>query len=162
MLIFLCSGGERWQDNCCLCWWSRVPSLQWHQGAPTTSFGWDSSLLWRLYPLHIFFCLFPNPITTSASKCHQFNSCSFFQYQSIYCAFSRILYFKLFFLWQIFSDKKNENKEVAVDDFLPSTKAHEAIQHSMYVLFLTIQDLINCYFYFYFLLSIHLLIKDLK
>ncbi|XP_071737441.1 soluble inorganic pyrophosphatase 1-like [Rutidosis leptorrhynchoides] len=27
--------------------------------------------------------------------------------------------------------KKNENKEVAVDDFLPSSKAHERIQHSM-------------------------------
>ncbi|XP_047338068.1 soluble inorganic pyrophosphatase 1-like [Impatiens glandulifera] len=27
--------------------------------------------------------------------------------------------------------KKNENKEVAVDDFLPSTTAHEAIQYSM-------------------------------
>lgn len=27
--------------------------------------------------------------------------------------------------------KKNENKEVAVDDFLPSEKAFEAIQHSM-------------------------------
>lgn len=29
------------------------------------------------------------------------------------------------------SDKKNENKEVAVNDFLPSTTAHEAIQYSM-------------------------------
>ncbi|KAK2999642.1 hypothetical protein RJ639_023178 [Escallonia herrerae] len=27
--------------------------------------------------------------------------------------------------------KKNENKEVAVDDFLPATKAYEATQHSM-------------------------------
>ncbi|GMP35345.1 hypothetical protein CsSME_00007816 [Camellia sinensis var. sinensis] len=27
--------------------------------------------------------------------------------------------------------KKNENKEVAVNDFLPSATAHEAIQHSM-------------------------------
>ncbi|KAL5732160.1 inorganic diphosphatase [Ranunculus cassubicifolius] len=27
--------------------------------------------------------------------------------------------------------KKNENKEVAVDEFLPSSTAHEAIQHSM-------------------------------
>ncbi|KAK4800525.1 hypothetical protein SAY86_021012 [Trapa natans] len=27
--------------------------------------------------------------------------------------------------------KKNENKEVAVNDFLPSTSAYEAIQHSM-------------------------------
>lgn len=27
--------------------------------------------------------------------------------------------------------KKNENKEVAVDDFLPATKAYEAVQHSM-------------------------------
>ncbi|KAF3334012.1 soluble inorganic pyrophosphatase-like protein [Carex littledalei] len=27
--------------------------------------------------------------------------------------------------------KKNENKEVAVDDFLPATSAYEAIQHSM-------------------------------
>lgn len=29
------------------------------------------------------------------------------------------------------SDKKNENKEVAVNDFLPATTAYEAIQHSM-------------------------------
>ncbi|KAM7263531.1 hypothetical protein ACFE04_001214 [Oxalis oulophora] len=29
------------------------------------------------------------------------------------------------------SDKKNENKEVAVDDFLPAEAAHNAIQHSM-------------------------------
>uniref|UniRef100_M1AHQ3 Magnesium dependent soluble inorganic pyrophosphatase n=1 Tax=Solanum tuberosum TaxID=4113 RepID=M1AHQ3_SOLTU len=28
------------------------------------------------------------------------------------------------------SDKKNENKEVAVNDFLPSDKAFEAVQHS--------------------------------
>ena len=28
-------------------------------------------------------------------------------------------------------DKKNEHKEVAVNDFLPSEKAHEAIQYSM-------------------------------
>ncbi|XP_037426337.1 soluble inorganic pyrophosphatase-like isoform X2 [Triticum dicoccoides] len=28
-------------------------------------------------------------------------------------------------------DKKNENKEVAVNDFLPSEDAYEAIQHSM-------------------------------
>lgn len=28
-------------------------------------------------------------------------------------------------------DKKNENKEVAVDDFLPAAKAYEAVQHSM-------------------------------
>ncbi|KAK1393876.1 hypothetical protein POM88_012932 [Heracleum sosnowskyi] len=28
-------------------------------------------------------------------------------------------------------NKKNENKEVAVDDFLPATKAYEAVQHSM-------------------------------
>lgn len=27
--------------------------------------------------------------------------------------------------------KKNENKEVAVNDFLPATKAYEAVQHSM-------------------------------
>ena len=30
-----------------------------------------------------------------------------------------------------FTDKKNENKEVAVNDFLPSTSAVEAIQYSM-------------------------------
>ncbi|CAL9119630.1 unnamed protein product, partial [Musa textilis] len=29
--------------------------------------------------------------------------------------------------------KKNENKEVAVNDFLPASSAYEAIQHSMYV-----------------------------
>jgi len=29
------------------------------------------------------------------------------------------------------SDKKNENKEVAVNDFLPATTAIEAIQYSM-------------------------------
>lgn len=29
------------------------------------------------------------------------------------------------------SDKKNENKEVAVNDFLPSKAAHDAVQHSM-------------------------------
>ncbi|XP_077213691.1 soluble inorganic pyrophosphatase 4 isoform X1 [Tasmannia lanceolata] len=29
------------------------------------------------------------------------------------------------------SDKKNENKEVAVNDFLPASTAYEAIQHSM-------------------------------
>ena len=28
-------------------------------------------------------------------------------------------------------DKKNENKEVAVNDFLPSEDAYKAIQHSM-------------------------------
>ncbi|MFS8024448.1 Soluble inorganic pyrophosphatase PPA1 [Helianthus anomalus] len=27
--------------------------------------------------------------------------------------------------------KKNENKEVAVDEFLPSNTAHDAIQYSM-------------------------------
>lgn len=31
------------------------------------------------------------------------------------------------------TDKKNENKEVAVDKFLPASTAYEAIQHSMYV-----------------------------
>lgn len=31
----------------------------------------------------------------------------------------------------IWTDKKNENKEVAVNDFLPSTTATEAIQYSM-------------------------------
>ncbi|GJN36289.1 hypothetical protein PR202_gb25136 [Eleusine coracana subsp. coracana] len=30
-----------------------------------------------------------------------------------------------------FLDKKNENKEVAVNDFLPANDAYEAIQHSM-------------------------------
>jgi inorganic pyrophosphatase len=29
------------------------------------------------------------------------------------------------------SDKKNENKEVAVNDFLPADDARAAIQHSM-------------------------------
>ncbi|KAJ6992805.1 hypothetical protein NC653_016033 [Populus alba x Populus x berolinensis] len=29
------------------------------------------------------------------------------------------------------SDKKNENKEVAVNDFLPASDAYEAIQHSI-------------------------------
>lgn len=29
------------------------------------------------------------------------------------------------------SDKKNENKEVAVNDFLPASAAYEAVQHSM-------------------------------
>ena len=29
------------------------------------------------------------------------------------------------------SDKKNENKEVAVNDFLPASDAFEAVQHSM-------------------------------
>lgn len=29
------------------------------------------------------------------------------------------------------SDKKNENKEVAVNDFLPAAAAYDAIQHSM-------------------------------
>lgn len=29
------------------------------------------------------------------------------------------------------TDKKNENKEVAVNDFLPNTTALEAIQYSM-------------------------------
>lgn len=28
-------------------------------------------------------------------------------------------------------DKKNENKEVAVNDFLPASAAYEAIKHSM-------------------------------
>ena len=28
-------------------------------------------------------------------------------------------------------DKKNENKEVAVNDFLPASTAYEAIKHSM-------------------------------
>lgn len=30
------------------------------------------------------------------------------------------------------SDKKNENKEVAVNDFLPASSAYDAIQYSMY------------------------------
>ena len=34
-----------------------------------------------------------------------------------------------------FIDKKNENKEVAVDKFLPASSAHVAIQYSMYVTF---------------------------
>ncbi|CAL5437257.1 unnamed protein product [Camellia sinensis] len=35
-------------------------------------------------------------------------------------------------IWYIkLRNKKNENKEVAVNDFLPSATAHEAIQHSM-------------------------------
>jgi hypothetical protein len=38
----------------------------------------------------------------------------------------------LFDCYQILNtDKKNENKEVAVNDFLPATAAYEAIQHSM-------------------------------
>ena len=53
-LTLSCLGGERRQDNRCLCWWSWVPSLQWHQGASTTSFGWNTSFLWRLYPFHLF------------------------------------------------------------------------------------------------------------
>jgi len=28
-------------------------------------------------------------------------------------------------------DKKNENKEVAVNDFLPASSAYEAVKHSM-------------------------------
>ena len=51
--LFMNTGRKRWQDNCCLCWWSWVPPLQWYQGASTTSFGWDPSLLWRLYPYFI-------------------------------------------------------------------------------------------------------------
>ena len=31
----------------------------------------------------------------------------------------------------LLTDKKNENKEVAVNDFLPATAAYEAVQHSM-------------------------------
>lgn len=31
----------------------------------------------------------------------------------------------------LYIDKKNENKEVAVDEFLPAKTAHEAIQYSM-------------------------------
>jgi hypothetical protein len=35
-------------------------------------------------------------------------------------------------LWHVeFADKKNENKEVAVNEFLPPTAATEAIRHSM-------------------------------
>lgn len=32
------------------------------------------------------------------------------------------------------SDKKNENKEVAVNDFLPASSAYDAIQYSMYAI----------------------------
>ncbi|KAI7993558.1 Soluble inorganic pyrophosphatase 3 [Camellia lanceoleosa] len=39
------------------------------------------------------------------------------------------------------SDKKNENKEVAFNDFLPSATAHEAIQHSIIAHDFTIIDL---------------------
>jgi hypothetical protein len=35
------------------------------------------------------------------------------------------------FISHVFADKKNENKEVAVNDFLPPTTSLEAIQHSM-------------------------------
>jgi len=35
------------------------------------------------------------------------------------------------FLYKGFIDKKNENKEVAVNDFLPATAAFEAVKRSM-------------------------------
>jgi hypothetical protein len=35
------------------------------------------------------------------------------------------------FFCSIFSDKKNENKDVAVNDFLPASEARDAIQYSM-------------------------------
>lgn len=37
--------------------------------------------------------------------------------------------YELFLTW--FLDKKNENKEVAVNDFLPAEDAIKAIKHSM-------------------------------
>lgn len=47
-----------------------------------------------------------------------------------------------FFLMNEKTDKKNENKEVAVDKFLPASTAYEAIQHSMYG---TLYDIL-CFF----------------
>lgn len=38
---------------------------------------------------------------------------------------------KLFYINMNGLDKKNENKEVAVDDFLPADKAIEAVKYSM-------------------------------
>lgn len=38
------------------------------------------------------------------------------------------------FSFNTLSDKKNENKDVAIDDFQPATKAYEAILHSLYVM----------------------------
>jgi len=48
------SGWERWQDNCCMCWWSRVSSLQWYQGPSSPPFSWNPSLFWGLYPFQMF------------------------------------------------------------------------------------------------------------
>lgn len=44
------TGRKGRQDNCCLCWWSWIQALYWYQWAATPSFGWDTSLLWGLYP----------------------------------------------------------------------------------------------------------------
>ena len=50
---------------------------------------------------------------------------------STYVYFCACITFNSFLLEHVESDKKNENKEVAVNDFLPATAAYEAIQHSM-------------------------------
>lgn len=49
--------------------------------------------------------------------------------------FSLVFFYEKEFEYMVWSltnvpDKKNENKEVAVNDFLPAAKAFEAVQHS--------------------------------
>lgn len=49
------SGRGRWQDHCCVRWWSWIQTLQWYQGPPTSPLGWNQALLWGLYPF-VFIC----------------------------------------------------------------------------------------------------------
>ncbi len=46
------AGRERWQNHSCVCWWSRVSSLQAYQGASTSPACRDPSFFWRLYPYY--------------------------------------------------------------------------------------------------------------
>lgn len=149
MLTLICSGWERWQDNRCLCWWSWVPAFQWHQRAPTSSFGWDTSLFWRLYPCFYYLLISNSKKKKKMAFKHIYVATSIFSIPFlVYMSWHLIFFFSSLleriaifenlvlqrvFPWQFFSDKKNENKEVAVDEFLPASMAHEAIQYSMYV-----------------------------
>ena len=58
----------------------------------------------------------------------------YFLYVSIYIGNHLACHIKSnYFMFSLIKelDKKNENKEVAVNDFLPASAAYEAIKHSM-------------------------------
>ena len=96
------AGWKRRQDHRSVCWWSRVPSLQRHQGASSSPSSWNPPLLWGLYPqynitLCFGLCFVPSFHLTEKKKL----------------------------------DKKNENKKVDVEGFLPAQAAIDAIKDSM-------------------------------